>query len=209
MLRRFLLGILVVSLASMAWAGVPDLNNSTVTTAAASGASVFALPNGAGTAFTEAFGAGGATTDATITLTLIDTNGDPIYLYPFSDLWLETSGGGLAYCSGGTTADASTDENGQAFWANAIAGGGYSAGENAVVMVAGSPVSGGGVNVTFNSADISGDLIVNLTDISNFTVLLGGDFTSHPQYAGDFNNDGQINLSDIARFTPGIGTACN
>lgn len=209
MLRRFLLGILVVSLASMAWAGVPDLNNSTVTTAAAGSASVYVVPNGSGASFTEAYDAAGATVDATITLTLIDTNGDPIYLYPFSDLWLETSGGGLAYCSGGTTADASTDEMGQANWANALAAGGYSAGETAVVMVAGSPVAGGGVNVTFNSPDINGSLNIDLSDIVAFTALVGGDFSTNPLYAGDFNNDGIINLSDIVRVSTAVGAVCN
>lgn len=210
MLRRFLLGIMVVSLASLAWAGVPDLVVSTATSPAhPAGASVWALPNGLGVGFDEAFASGGAAVDATITLTLIDTNGDPIFLYPFEDLWLETSGGGLNYCPGGTVADASTDVNGQTTWTNPVLGGGYSLGETTQVYVAGSPLAGGGLNITFNSADLNGDLTVNLSDISGFTQVLGGNYTNYPKYAGDFNNDNVINLSDIVRMTAGIGTHCN
>jgi hypothetical protein len=204
-----LLGIFVVSMASLAWAGVPDLNLSTATIdPAANGASVFNIPNGAGVGFDEAF-LGGAPVDATITVTLIDTQGDPIFLYPFEDLWLETSLGGLAYCSGGTAADASTDEMGMTTFSNPLAAGGYTPGESTVVLVAGAPLAGGGLDITYNSPDINGDLTVNLSDIVAFTTLLGGDFGTHPLYAGDFNDDGTLNLSDIVRMTSGIGAACN
>ncbi|MBD3220168.1 hypothetical protein GF314_02920 [bacterium] len=204
MLRRFLLGALVVSLASMAWAGVPDLDNSTaVIDAAADGASVYVLPNGTGSAFTEAFAAGGTTVDATITLTLVDTQGLPIFLYPFEDLWLDTTGGNFAYCEGGTVADQSTDEDGITTWTNPLNAGGSSEGFQTQVFVAGAPLSGG-LNITYNSADMNGDLLVNLSDIVPFTQTL-----SAYDYSGDFNNDGIINLSDIVRFTPGIGTSCN
>jgi hypothetical protein len=206
-----LLGIMVVGMASLAFAGVPDLNLSTASIqAGAGGASVFSVPNGNGNGFDEAFLFPGTVVDATISVTLIDTNTDPIFLYPFEDLWLETSLGNLTFCSGGTVADASTDENGQTTFSNPISGGSYTdpTSEMTMVMVAGAPIAGGGVDVQFNSPDISGDLVVNLTDIVAFTQLLGGDFSSHPLFAGDFNNDGTINLSDIVRFTPGIGAQC-
>jgi hypothetical protein len=203
-----LLGILVVSLASLAWAGVPDLVESTAAIAPeAVGASMFNTPNANGSPFTAAFGGGGFV-DATITLTLIDTEGLEIFLYPFEDLWLESSGGGLAFCSGGTVADASTDELGQTTWTNPLAAGGYSPGETTVIMVAGAPLTTQ-LDITYNSADINGDLVVNLPDIVAFTQLLGGDYNTHPKYAGDFNNDDQINLPDIVRMTGGIGTSCN
>jgi hypothetical protein len=207
-----LLGIMVVGMASLAWAGVPDLNLSSAEIMAGSdGASVYSLPNGNGSGLDEAFLAGGAVVDATITVQLIDTNTDPIFLYPFEDLWMETSLANLSFCSGGTVADASTDVNGETTFSNPIAGGSYTdpTTERMLVMVAGAPIAGGGVDVQFNSPDISGDLVVNLTDIVAFTQLLGGDTSSHPLFAGDFNNDGTINLSDIVRFTPGIGANCN
>jgi hypothetical protein len=204
-----LLGIMVVSLASLAWAGVPDLSMSTATSPAhPTGASVWVLPDGHGVRFDEAFAAGGAYTDATITLTLVDTTGAPIFLYPFEDLWLQTSAGGLSYCPGGTVADASTDINGQTTWTTPLNGGGYSIGETVKVYVAGSPLAGGGLNITFNSADINGDLVVNLSDITAFTQILNGNYTLNPKYAGDFNNDNQINLSDAVRMTAGNGTHC-
>lgn len=202
MLRRFLLGALVVSLASMAWAGVPDLTNSIAETDAPAGTSVYVLPNGTGTAFTEAFGPDGSSVDATITLTLIDTEGNPIFLYPFEDLWLE-AGGNFAYCEGGTVADQSTDEMGMTMWTNPLNAGGSSAGSQTQVFVAGSALAGG-LDITYNSADLNGDLLVNLSDIVPFTQMLAA-----YDYAGDFNNDGVINLSDIVRFTPGIGSSCN
>jgi hypothetical protein len=203
-----LLGILVVSLASLAWAGVPDLNNSSVV-AANEPASVFAVPDGTGVGLDAAFAPGGATIDATITLTLVDTAGDPIFLYPFEDLWLETSGGSLVYCANGTAADGSTDEMGQTTWTNPVLGGSYSPGENTLVIVAGAPVSGGGVQITFNSADINGDLFVNLSDAVAFTQMYNGDFATHPLYAADFNNDGFLNLSDAVRMAGALGASCN
>ena len=210
MLRRFLLGIMVVSLASMAWAGVPDLNVSTASIPdGAAGSSVFVLPNAAGIGFDEAFAPGGVEVDATITLTLIDTQGDPIFLFPFEDLWLESSNGSLSYCAGGTAADQSTDANGETTWSNPVAGGVnndlFTGTETVVVMVAGSPLSSIGPAILFNSADQNGDLVVNLSDISRFTAVLNGAYN----FAGDFNNDGIVNLSDIVRMTAGIGTVCN
>jgi hypothetical protein len=200
-----LLGALVLSVASLAWAGVPDLSASTAEIdAAAANASIYVLPNGAGSAFTEAFGSDGSSVDATITLTLVDTAGDPIFGYPFEDLWLETSADGLAFCEGGTAADVSTDINGQTTWTNPLAAGGNTIGETTQVIVAGAPLAGAGLPLIYKSADMNGDLVVNLSDIVNFTPML----TTYDA-AGDFNNDGAVNLSDIVRFTPGLGTSCN
>jgi hypothetical protein len=190
-------------LASLAFANVPDLVLSDAAIApGAVGASVFVLPNATGANFAVASLPGG-TVDATITVTLVDEFGDPIFLYPFEDMWLETSLGGLVFCPGGTVADASTDALGETTFSNPIAGGGNSLGEVVMVMIAGAPLVDT-VNLTFNSADINGDLLVNLSDIVNFTPMLNS-----YNYNGDFNNDGVINLSDIVRFTPGIGTTCN
>ena len=208
MLRRFLFGALVVSLASLATAGVPDLNTSTASIdPAADGANVFVVPNATGAAFTEAKvqqgGGGNVTVDATITVTLRDTQGNLIFGYPFEDMWLETDGGGLAYCEGGTVADGSTDVNGETEWVNPLAGGGNSFGEFTQVYVAGSPLAQT-LNITYNSADINGDLQINLTDVNLFTPML----TGYDQ-EGDYNNDGSVNLTDVNLFVPAIGTGCN
>lgn len=199
MFRRFLLGIMVLSLASVSWAGVPDLDLSTAVTASP-GASLFSLPNGQGAPFTAALGAGGVAVDATITLTLVDNLGEPIFGYPFDDMWLETSGGSLVYCSRGTAADASTDSDGIATWTNPVEAGNSTAGEVVMVMIAGSPLSDT-IEMTFNSADMNGDLVVNLLDFSAFGGIF---FSGSYDYAADFNFDGIVNLLDLNFIGPAI-----
>jgi hypothetical protein len=204
MLRRFLLGALMMSLASFAVAGVPDLNASTATIGAgAAGASVFVVPTGEGEPLTNAFLAGGASVDATITLHLVNTDGDDLFGYPGEDLWIITSGGSLASCTGGTTADQSTDIDGMTTFTGPFAAGGNTFGETAQVVVAGAAIAGAGVNVIFNSADFNGDLTVGISDIAAFTQLLGGS-----AFEGDFNRDGVVGISDIGRFVPAIGRGC-
>ena len=198
MFRRLLLGITVLSLASVAWAGVPDLILSSAVTAFP-GASVFNLPSGTGDRLDEARGPGGATVDATITVTLVDNALNPIFAYPFDDMWLETSGDGLVYCASGTTSDAATNVDGQAFWRSALAAGGSSGGEVTLVLIAGAPLAAT-LNLTHNSADMTGDLIVNLLDLSAFTPIAFGGY----DYAADFNFDGVVNLLDLNRLVPAL-----
>jgi hypothetical protein len=199
-----LLGIMVMSLASLAWAGVPDLTlSSAEIDPAADGASVFIIPNGQGAAFDEAVLPDGSIVDATITLTLVDGDANPIFGYPFEDMWIETTGGSFAPCAGNATADASTDEMGMTEWQLPLTAGGSSFNENVLVYVAGTALTGSGINLTFNSPDMNGDLNINLSDIGLFTPMIGSD-----TYEGDFNYDGTVNLSDIGLFTPAIGTSC-
>lgn len=214
MLRRFLLGTMVMCLASMAWAGVPDpANSSVVMDPGADGANLMVRPDRGGPQYVEAMLNTGSSTppnvdgtsvevDATLTVTLIDNLGDPVFLYPFEDLWVETTGSGLAFCAGGTAADQSSDEFGVTTFSNAIAGGGNSFGEFVVVMVAGSPLIQT-PDLTFNSPDINGDLVVDLADIVFFVPML---FTA--TFDGDFNNSDLVNLSDAVFFSQAIGTGC-
>ena len=209
MLRRFLLGILVVSLASLAWAGVPDLVNSEITIPdGVASAHMSNTPLGGGSSFDEAYGVGGAV-DATITLLLIDLDGNPIFLFPLADLWLETNQGSLQYCNGGTVADGSTDVNGETTWSNALFAGGYTLpGEATRAMIAGAPLVST-VPISHNSPDISGDLQVNSTDNTFFAQLLFENYTNNPLFAGDYDNSGTINLTDITLYTRAIGDVCN
>jgi hypothetical protein len=197
-----LLGIMVVSVASLAWAGVPDLDLSDATTGTA-GASVYNAPNGGGVPFTQAFANAGGVVDATITLTLVDDQGAPIFAYPFEDLWLDVTtnnaGTNFVYCNGGTVADVATDEMGMTEWADPLLAGGSSGGESTLVYVAGTALNGVALPITYNSADINGDLVANLTDVIIFKGLLD---TDPNNYTGDFNNDGVINLSDVVLFAP-------
>ena len=82
---------LIVCGASFATAGIPDLEESTAAAATSGTLSLFCLPNGAGSAFADAYvkgGSGGATVaaDATITLTLRDGGGFVIANFPAEDL---------------------------------------------------------------------------------------------------------------------------
>ncbi|HPD72524.1 MAG TPA: hypothetical protein PLL30_12175 [Candidatus Krumholzibacteria bacterium] len=164
------------------------------------GATVFTLPNGAGAAFTNAKLAG-STVDATLTLTVVNSDGNAIADYPAEDMWLVSTAGGLVTC-GNAVADAATDVNGMTVWQQPLNGGGHSLTEDAQAIIFGDPVPNTAA-VHFVSADINGDLTVNLSDITVFTQAL-----SVYNAIADFNNDGVVNLSDITLMTQGIGTTC-
>lgn len=212
MLRRNILGLLVsvacMGVATLSFAGIPDLNNSTAVTAAAAEVSVFNTPQGAGDPLSDAQLLGGTGTDATITVTLLDAGGNVVYLYPFEDLWLETSLGGMVPCNGGTVADFSSDINGETTFSGTLYAGGASdrdAGEKARVMVNGLALVGSDLDILFNSADINGDGAVNLSDVILFaTPFLAG----ATDYAFDFYFDGVLNLSDLILLAGEIDTAC-
>jgi len=174
--------------------------------------SVYTLPDGSGDPLSYAYQWDGvpgnqpSRVDATITLTLL-YYGDPVYSYPREDMWLATSLGGLVLCPGGSIADSNTDQNGQTTFSLPIYGGGASdpaAGEECIVMVAGMQCPDEGVDLQFNSPDINGDLVVNLTDVVYFVQIYEADY----DYAADFYWDGTINLSDIVLLAGGLGAMC-
>jgi hypothetical protein len=197
-----------MGIASVAMAGIPDLTLSTATTAAASQVSVYTLPNGLGKGLDEAKSAGSTTpVNATITLTLLDGNGDPIFLYPAEDMWLATSLGNLAVCPGGSAADASTNASGITTFSNPLFGGKQSNKvglEKCVVIISGSPLNGSQLDILFNSPDIDGNLAVNLSD----TVLYAQNATGSYSYRSDFFFDNVINLSDTVLYAQGLGAVC-
>ena len=202
-------GALLLLLPITCLAQVPDLTLSTATTLATEPVSVFTSPDGSGQPLNNCYVFGGAVTNATITLTLLDPLGVPIFNYPYEDLWLETSLGGLSLCTNGSVADANTDVNGQTTFSNAIYGGGqsdYGAGELTQVFVDGNPLnSSPGLEIYFNSADLNGDLRVDLCDIVNF---VGQFFSGNYTYASDFYWDGTLNLNDIALMAQSISSQC-
>ncbi len=222
MLRRNVVGLLVciatLGLAAFGYAGIPDLNQSTATTAAAATVSVYNLPDGTGARLDHAQLADGSYTDATITVTVLDGTIDPItslpdpqpvFLYPSEDIWLETTLGGLKACPGGSTADFSTNINGVTVFATQVAGGGFSdavAGEQTVVVINGGPLVGSNLDILFNGPDLTGDGIVNISDGSAYGAYLAP--AAPYDYAGDLYYDGVINLSDMVLFAAGIGVEC-
>jgi hypothetical protein len=217
------MGLLVclisLSFATMGFAGVPDRAASTATTAAPGLVSVFTNVDGQGNPISGAKSAGSSTAvDATITLTLLDTFGSPIFQYPFEDMWLETDSGGLLLCNGGSTADASTDVNGQTTFSGALFAGGGSyydkdipANEQTVVIVDGDPLTSASsaLDIIFNTADLSGDLLVGVQDTALFKPrYINGTTMGMYDYSVDFYFDEAITLSDLVLYAGVANTTC-
>jgi hypothetical protein len=162
---------------------------------------MYNVPNGSGSAFTEARDPNGIV-DATITVFLRDSNGDPIPYYPAEDLWIEIDG----VCPCGLwsmMADYSGDAQGRLFWVDPREAGGWSYGPT-VVMFSGSPIVNGDLPIGHNSPDINCDLFVNLSDVS----LFAGDFFGDYAFRSDFHYDGVIDLLDLTKFAETLGVAC-
>jgi len=168
--------------------------------AGSDGAVAYVLPDGSGNTLTNAR-LGGAVVDATLTLTVVNSLGDAIVGYPAEDIWLVSSGGGLVLC-GLAHPDGPTDANGQTSWVQSLFAGGSSLGEDAAAVIAGDVVPTT-APVHFVSADINGDLNVDLSDIVVFTQALGA-----YNAVADFNADGVVNLTDVTNMTQALGATC-
>ncbi|MFH2053096.1 MAG: FlgD immunoglobulin-like domain containing protein [bacterium] len=197
--RSLLLNDILIEL-GIAPGGVPifqaDLDQCTASTAATGPVSIYNIPNGQGSGLDEAQTWGAGAMDARISVVIRDGLGQPIPGYPWEDLWLESDGGGLAHCPGGTHPDGPTDADGMTTFTGPFRAGGHTqSGESLFVMVDGQPIW----NSTFpqiacNSPDIDGDLDVDLMDLTWFA----DDFCGVYNFRSDFRWDGVINLSDIA-----------
>ena len=203
MVLRKLVGLLTCTLilgSSFAMAGVPDLQESTASLATAGTQLVlYNRLDGTGTGFEYAKDNTGAVFNAVITLIVRDGDGIPVATYPFEDLWLISRDGGLAACPNGTTADASTDVNGETEWRNAMAAGGFSE-DLCQVVINGDPLtSQPGMDLLFNSADIDGNLDVGLSDLTIFTPIYFG--ASPYSLGADLDYDNNVGLSDLTVFT--------
>ena len=209
MVLRKLMGLfacaLVLGVASFASAGVPDLEETTAGLAytGTETLSLFNLPNGAGKAFTASFLPGGSETDGTINLTLRDGFGDPIANFAAQDMWISSADDGMVPCGGTAGANFNTNAAGETSWVTPIFAGGYSQALCIVYINGDALTSNGGLALSFNSADISGDGVVNLTDAGFFSGYLGG-----TDYAGDFNNDSVVNVSDAGFMANSLGASC-
>ncbi|MCK9996649.1 MAG: hypothetical protein KAH56_10285 [Candidatus Krumholzibacteria bacterium] len=165
---------------------------------------LFVVPDGSGDSFDQASLPFGGTEDATITVLLVDGGWLPIAYFPAEDIWLESEDNGLVPCMGGTIADANTGTDGRAQWREPPLGGGQSQALT-VVMVNGMLLElTSGVRLSFNSPDINGDLMVDLTDLQLFAV----DFFSSDDFRSDFHRDGIVNLSDLPPMALAIGANC-
>jgi hypothetical protein len=203
MLRRFLLGIMVVSLATLAWAGIPDPANSSVTWAAPSGSLVHIIPDGTGTPLNFVFAGPRPTSgqvDGTIEITLLDANNVPVSEYSFEDLWLECDG--VAFCAAipATPSTGSTDEFGNTEWSGALFGGGN--GYEIYIKVGGTTLPTP-VPYYVNSPDFNADLAVNALDVVPFFAVYGG-----TDFEADFNWDNAVNALDVVPFFATYGSEC-
>jgi len=162
------------------------------------------VPDGSGGALNEASLPLGGTEDATITLFVFDTGYDPIALFPAEDMWLESEDNGLILCNEGSIADADTDIDGRTQWVDPLFGGGHSQALTVVKINGMTPELTSGVNLSFNSPDINGDLIVNLSDVPLFV----RDYYSDNDFRSDFHRDGIVNLSDLVPLVRAIGANC-
>jgi hypothetical protein len=214
MLRRNIVGLVIcvaaLGVSTLGVAGVPDLVNSNADLPAGTPqVSVFLTPDGTGNLMTESRAITTPPLDvvnATITVTLLDAGMNPVFAYPFEDMWLETTLGGLVACTNGTLANANTDINGVSTFVGPFYAGGYSnkvAGELTQVIINGSPLVNEDLNVLFNSADIFPSGAVDLSDVSVFSGLYGG-----TGYAADFFYDGIVNLSDLVLFSSAVNVVC-
>lgn len=210
MLLRKITGLMVCALvigsAAAAVAGIPDLQLTTATRAYAGveSVSLYCLPNGGGRAFALGFLPGGAVADASIAMVLRDGLGNPIANFPFEDMWIEAADGGLVSCGGNAVADFNTNALGETSWGTPLFAGGFSTGLCLVKVNGDALTSNLGLGITFNSADINGDGIVNLSDGGYFSQ----DLSAGTGYRSDFNNDGSVNVQDAGFMANGLGASC-
>ncbi len=191
---------------STSGAGIPDLPQCTVTCAAGQRATVRVSPGAGGLPLTQAFTDDGFPIDATITLTVRDGAGAPVPSLPAEDLWLVSTAGGLVFCPGGTIADGPTDAAGTTTFSGLLHGGGWTdpAAERLRVMVFGDPVGGQDVDVQVVSADITGNLDVDLGDVGAFAIDYFNDF----HVRSDLRRDGVIDIWDVLDFKEALGSSC-
>ena len=176
---------------------------------------VMVAPDGSGGGLAQARTMDGQIVDASIDVQiwLIDEFGPlyPLGGFPAEDIGLQahvcaTMGCGQPYVM---IADADTDPDGWTRFSAAPRAGGWSQ-DLLDIWLVGDPASLIGADIPplpiwFNSPDLSGDLVVDLTDMTLFTQDLG---SGEAVFRSDLVWDGVLNLSDIAVFTQHLGASC-
>lgn len=205
-LTLFAIALLVGGASAAMAQGIPDMHNSWVEFADFTDdylPVLFNVPNGTGFAFTQAQTLEVGQVNATITLNLRGINDDPIFSYPREDIWLEIDLDGMQHCPDGTIADSNTDANGETTWVNPLRAGGWTEGPT-VVMIAGSPLQSGDLNLGHISPDLDGNGVVSLPDLSDFAIGYYEEYS----FRIDYHYDGIINLADLSLFAQYYGAAC-
>ncbi len=217
---------LLLFVSAPGFAQIPDLNLSSASSANGMiWASVFTRPDGLGNTLTSAYRFGGATFNALVRVHMVDAAGVGIPGIAAADMWLESGLGGLVPCpynfAPGTwpgyvsIADGPTGPAGAAIFTNAVFGSGWSdvpGLEPCIVMTPWGKVNGtaGGsppnsnLPIGFNSPDLNGDGVVNLTDL----IIFAGSYMGTYSYSCDYFWDGTLNLSDLVLFAGALGATC-
>jgi len=210
MVLRKIMGLfvcaLVIGSAALATAGIPDPIETIANMPNGSNddMALFVLPSGIGSSFDQAqIKSSGAVVDATIEMIVKDAFGAIVANFPAEDMWLESGDMGMVPCTGGSIADQDTDDAGFTTWANPLNAGGNSE-DLCYVYVNGQALNGVPFALSFNSADINGDGLVNLIDVGLFSGFFFGSY----DFAADFYADGLLNLNDVGRLAVGLGGAC-
>jgi hypothetical protein len=172
--------------------------------------SVYTLPDGTGDPLTECFLNGGGRADATIQVTLEVDAYLALAGVPAEDLWLAPLHGvDLVTCGGPPlVADGPTDADGRTSFSGAFAAGGsLGPGSNDGLLIiynglvcVDSPL----LPIAINSPDISGDGVVDISDVVLFSATYSGAYS----YRCDFYWDGAINLVDLIQMARGFGSRC-
>lgn len=172
-------------------------------------ASIFVLPDGSGPSLAEAMLFGGQIADASVTLNLITDYGGEVANYPLEDIWLQSDSRSEVACTISFLADGDTDASGATAFASSLVGGGSTEGPIWVIYNGSKAMYDlyqyhPPLQLRINSADINGDLTVNLSDVTLFTT----DFYGSYNYRSDFHWDGVLDLSDVVKMATGLGRSC-
>ncbi len=199
--------VLILSNAALATAELPDPIETTAHIdgiMAGQSVSLFNLPDGGGSSFSEAqIFNDGTVVDGTITMYVRNAWGNAIADFPAEDMWIESVDGGMVPCSGSANADVATDANGYTYWAEPLNASGWSLAD-CVVYVNGLVLNQLPFQFYFNSADIDANGAVTLPDVTTFSGFFYGSY----HFSADFSADGVLNLVDVTRLANGLGTAC-
>ena len=195
-----LAAVCVLGLAVGASAGIPDTNNST---ASADNCGRFTIAPGGGETLIE------GANDYTIRVTVLDINGDAVVTLAPTDLWLDRPGnlvacGGAAAASSAdndTSGDGMTEFTGTIFGGvNGDAGNGVNCNDTDLYVYALGIVLNGNnpVCVSFDSADLNGDLACSVADFGKFAADFNCTAGCDPCH--DYNEDGSTSVADFGIF---------
>lgn len=207
MVSLFLMFCLLHGFPALADAPVPDLFLSFATMAHQGPGPLILLttPDGTGGDLSTARTETGIPADATITLLVVDSFGMPIPNFPWQDIWIQKSTNPIPFCNSNYWhPDSNTDENGLTHWITGPAVLGFHEGPIRV-FINGQGLFSPSVDLSLVNPDLSGDGVVDLSDVALFAV----DFKTGYQFRSDLHPDGVVNLSDVIPLAQGIGHGCN